>query len=180
MRLRPRIKAIREGMIVRRYHQYYTHERDTVGKHSCGVALMANLINPSCRKEVLMAALTHDLGEAVIGDIPSPMKKRLSPAAKREVDYIENQVLIDNGMAFCDLLTDTESLLLKLCDCLDGLLFCTEELARGNKSLIIVGNTYAEYLVNQLNLCEDAPWYETARNVLTVVHDDWISTLKGA
>ena len=169
MNLLDNIKFIRNGMNVRRFHQHPTHEIDTVGKHSCGVALFANLIYPEIRKEALLSALYHDLGEWVLGDIPAPTKKRLSTNAKDEIDGIETDALNAHGFD-TKVLTDDEVRLLKICDCLDGLSFCIEEVARGNYMMSQPRDKYREYLYDVLSKIPlNAPWFERAHEVFHLI-----------
>ena len=164
---------MRDGMLVRRYHQYTTLETDTVGKHSCGVALFAQMIKPNCRKEVLLAALFHDLGECVLGDIPSPTKRMLSAGCRDELDFIETRSLKANGYD-TELLTDEEVSLLKLCDCLDGFAFCIEELNRGNRSIRSVAGKYKEYISSHLrNSASSYEWHRVGQEVFLVLDNAW-------
>jgi Predicted hydrolases of HD superfamily len=162
------IQFIRNGMNVRRFHQHPTNEIDTVGKHSCGVALLANLINPFARKEVLLAALYHDLGEWVLGDIPAPTKKMLSPSAKDEIDEIEVRALEARGYD-TEALTEDEARLLKICDCLDGLLFCIEEIHRGNSPMVRVRDKYEEYLYYILDNTPVSHWTVRASEIFRTI-----------
>lgn len=173
MSLANRIGFMRDGMNVRRYHQYTLIESDTVGKHSAGVALFANLIDPTARKEVLLAALFHDLGEVILGDIPAPTKRALSQSARDELDNVEVRALELHGYK-TDLLTDEEVRLLKICDCLDGLAFCVEERNRGNRTLNRVAEKYRDYLAQCFNSTSPEPeWYGMARNVMTCIDNNW-------
>lgn len=168
MSLTDRIAFVRNGMSVRRYHQYHTAEIDTVGKHSAGVALFIHLINPDASKHLIMAALAHDLGEQITGDVPSPAKKLLSQTANIELKTLEANLLADHNFSF--LLTPAERALLKIADCFDGLAFCVEEAERGNKSLAKVAATYASYIPPLLDAGSGHwPWLATARNVYTTL-----------
>lgn len=174
MSVEDQVKFIRSGMNVRRYHQHPTLETDTVGKHSCGVALFVNLIDPSARKQVLLHALYHDLGEWVLGDIPAPTKRLLSPAAKDEIDRIEDEALATHGF-YGGELDKSEYHLLKLCDYLDGLAFCIEETNRGNVSMAPIRDKYLDYLYGLFAQegALDFPWRTQARLVFNAI-------LKGA
>lgn len=160
-------------MLVRRFHQWPTVKADTVGKHSCGVALFAQLIVPGCRKEVLLAALFHDLGEIVTGDIPSPTKKMLSASSRNEIEEIELCALRENGFS-TELLSDEEVALLKLCDCLDGLAYCVEERSLGNQSIRSVAEKYMEYTRHHLrNSTSGYGWYVVGQEVFHILEAAW-------
>jgi len=131
MNLGDRLQFIRKGMGVRRYHTYHTHDTDTVGKHSAGVATFLILMNEQMpRAELLAAALMHDIPEGTMGDIPSPAKKAMPPDAVIALAHEEKQMLIDRNLFFW--LTESEVRQMKLADCFDGLMFCVEERRRGN------------------------------------------------
>lgn len=166
-----RIAYIRRALNVRRYHQHTTHEVDTVGKHSAGVAMFLLVLDPDCRKQVLTYALTHDLGEFAIGDLPAPTKRQVSKACKAELDALEDATLHDLG--FGSDLTDEEHALIKLCDYLDGFSFAVEELERGNRSMKIVGDNYASYIPQYLEHYRDKPWARRALPFIVNLNKRW-------
>lgn len=172
--LSEKFEFIRDGMNVRRYHQYPTLEIDTVGKHSCGVALTAFLINPDVSKNALIAAITHDLGESVTGDIPSPTKKRLTAAARDQLDNIELEALNMHDFP-TDLLTDEEVILLKVCDYLDGLAFCCEELNRGNRGIRRVAENYIIYIREFMDHNRGFRWMPRAESIYRTLTNAWSS-----
>ena len=171
MSLQTRLSFIRAGMNVRRYHQQPTLEVDTVGKHSCGVALLAQMIHPMCSKNVLLVALSHDLGESVLGDIPSPAKKLLSKDARDQLDEIELSALRSNDFDFP--LYDEDVVLLKICDMLDGLAFCCEELHRGNRSIAPIAENYMNYLGDYINSNRDRAWINRADSLYATLVKTW-------
>lgn len=140
------IVTIRRGLAVRRYHQRYTAVVDTVGSHSAGVAcIVLALYRGTLPSAALLAtALTHDLGEQVTGDIPSPVKKSLDAATKKRLEDMEDDLLGGCGLVYH--VTEAEYGVLKFADNLDGFIFCCEEIMRGNTSVINVGDTYRKYL----------------------------------
>jgi len=145
MNISTRIEFARAGLGVRRYHQRYTAEIDTVGKHSAGVAVFLLLMNtelPSNR--LLAAALTHDLPETITGDIPSPAKRDWAPMARQQLAEQETSLLMEAGLHYD--LSEEEHRQLKLADCFDGLMFCIEERRRGNAQVNSVAQTYSNYL----------------------------------
>jgi len=144
MSIRTDLEFIRSGMNVRRYHQRYTAQSDTVAHHSYGVALLVNMIDPTARKEVLLAALVHDLPEGVTGDMPGHVKAALPPSMRHELSNVESQLLAKHDLLF-DLSLD-EAQLLKLCDKLESLLFCIEERQRGNKGLRSCGDKCSAWI----------------------------------
>lgn len=145
--LTERIWFLRKGLGVNRYHQRYTSVKDTVGKHSAGVAgflILMQLPGQLPSAELMAAAICHDLPECVTGDIPSPAKRAMGRDAKEALDQQEQSLLERYG--FAHNLTSWEQRQLKLADCLDGLMFCTEERYRGNKEVEQVGDVYKGYI----------------------------------
>jgi hypothetical protein len=165
MSVAEQIEFMRNGMNVRRYHQYTTLETDTVGKHSCGVALFINLISPACSKDVLLAAVSHDLGEWVLGDIPAPTKRHLPDEARALLDSIEDVALAQHG--YENALSPMDHLLLKVADYCDGLRFTIEEAARGNRTLEPVATAYIEYLWQlKAKIPNVVSWHDKAVEVI--------------
>jgi len=138
------------------------------------VAMFCHLIDPTCRQQVLVTALTHDLAEAVVGDLPAPTKRELSAVARAEFAKLEDDALEQAG--FGQVLEPSEQRLLKLGDYLDGLWFCIEERRRGNHELDQVAVTYVHYLNELMKVSEERSdeWYEAA----DVVVRHAIDTLK--
>ena len=170
--LAQQIETWRRGLLVRRYHQRFTHEPDTVGKHSAGVALFVNMIDPTARKELILAAISHDLGEVELGDIPAPTKRALDAKSKAALDRIENEVLDSLGHGYE--LTGDEHLILKIADYCDGLCYSTEELRRGNKDLYQVGANYSAYLLElKRRIPSHAHWANMAANIIETVRFNW-------
>lgn len=157
-------------MNVRRFHQHTTHEVDTVGKHSCGVALMVFLIDPTASREVILSAMCHDLGEYITGDIPAPTKRMISGSAARELAAVESEVLKEHGFDFKDDLSATDYILLKLGDYFDGLAFCIEEAERGNLGLIEVARTYIRYIPDFMQHTVGLPWERNAQEIYNYLY----------
>lgn len=167
------VSFIRSGLNVRRYHQRYTAEVDTVGKHSAGVALYVMLIDPKARAEVVKAAVVHDLAECVVGDIPAPTKREFNAGAREQLASMEDRLLDAHGFDF-DLTAD-EWMLIKVADYLDGLSFCVEESLRGNRlGMERVAGTYVHYLEELIKAVPDrVPWLHKAEEVKNVVISMW-------
>ena len=68
-------QAFRAGF-VRRWHTNpeLAHTNDRIDGHSGRVARIILMLHPSPSVELLRAALIHDDGESVVGDIPGPYK----------------------------------------------------------------------------------------------------------
>lgn len=123
------LNFIYKGGKTKRYHTEDTLTVQTVAEHSFGVAMLVHLLAPDARKELIMAALVHDLAEHKIGDIPSPTKRSM-PDLKQAVDTAEANLLLENDLIF--ILTDEEKAILKVADLFDGMLFCIRERKMGS------------------------------------------------
>jgi 5'-deoxynucleotidase YfbR-like HD superfamily hydrolase len=124
-----KIKFIVDGSEVRRFHTIRTVKEETVGHHSLLVAMICRLLSTNCSNTLLLAALTHDLAESVTGDIPAPVKARMSKAA---LGKTEEEILDDIGLGYVKELTIEERRVLTLADRLAGLVFCRQEISMGN------------------------------------------------
>lgn len=168
------LPTIRRAMGVKRYHQEFTHVEDTVARHSAGVALIVHLIHPNASKELILATLSHDLGEIVTGDIPAPSKRAISAEAKAALDKMEETALVEMGFPQANDLSKEDHLVLKLADYLEGLCFVTEEVRRGNRALIHVGHNYSRYLDLLItSIPSNAIWRETAVLYIVEVSHNW-------
>ena len=130
------------GTEVTRFHTITTLQRETVGHHSHGVALLALLINPSATREVLLAALMHDLAEHQVGDIPSPAKREYGIG--EQVSELEDRLMRAAGLVMPDLKPE-DARLLKLADIAQGALFCVREISLGNQRIRTVFDRYLSY-----------------------------------
>jgi 5'-deoxynucleotidase YfbR-like HD superfamily hydrolase len=147
----------RNGNKVKRYHTVDTLVSETVGHHSANVAQIVLALYPACSKELLVAALNHDLAEQYTGDVPATAKWASSRLASALKEVEEGYML-----PFAVDLTSHEKCLLKQADMLDLCFKCVEELQLGNKQirpLIRRGfqflrenkpSTLTEYIVSEL------------------------------
>lgn len=142
-----RARAVRLGGEVKRYHALRTVSSQTVAEHSYGVAWWCALLTDmQPGQNLLLHALAHDVAEAKVGDIPSPVKRELGISGQMEdmeAAYMEE----------CDLglpdLTEEEVVILKLADCLDGVAFCLQEVAYGNVQMSSVASRYGDYMAKE-------------------------------
>lgn len=130
------------GTEVTRYHTVTTLVKETVGHHSHGVAMLALLLNPLASRQVLMAALFHDLAEHQTGDIPSPAKRQFGIGDK--VDELEHRLMRAAGIVMPELSPD-DARTLKLADLAQGALFCVREISLGNSRMRAVLDRYLAY-----------------------------------
>ena len=136
---------IYNGGASKRFHTCRTQNTQDIAAHSFGVAMVCEKITEGrARKELIMAALCHDLAEHIVGDIPSPAKRGLG-ISKQFGEY-EESILRANGLGSYEAsLSADEQRVLKLADIIDGLMFCLSELRHGNKHLAIVFKNFHSY-----------------------------------
>lgn len=125
------ITMLREASAVKRWHTARTQKNQTLAEHSYGVAVLVQVLDPQCRKEVLLAAMWHDLPEYITGDTPAHAKRRAPQLAVvlEEMERHCGPLYLDAG------LTVYEEHLLKFCDLMELILWSLEE--------VLMGNTYA-------------------------------------
>lgn len=133
-----------------RFHTVDVHTRQDIGNHSFGVAWLCELITDgAASKNLVMAALAHDLAEHIVGDIPSPAKRALNIGAM--YDTIEGAHLDEAGIGSYSLhLTPEERSILKFADMLEGMTFCVRERKVGNQNVEIIFNRFRSYIMELL------------------------------
>lgn len=90
------LKQIMRSGYVTRWHANadMAHIRETVAEHHARVAQIIFALHPNPRIELIDAALHHDCGEMVAGDVPSPVKE-LSPEISALLDDLEHKARAD-------------------------------------------------------------------------------------
>lgn len=145
-----------KGGYTKRYHTQRTLVEDTVGHHSFNVGCIIMHIWPEARAELLKAALLHDVAEHVMGDMPAPAKRALpdyvdhmndgEAVSFREVfGQQEEGFMAAAGIAYPALYPD-EEWVLKIADSLDGMRFCCQERAMGNRFIDEVYGNFRDYV----------------------------------
>ena len=130
---------------VTRYHCCDIEKKQSVAEHSWGVAVLACLRDSHITVDELKYALFHDCAEAVMGDLPAPMKRLMSEHSKEEWDLMELQVMKELEIPGIDLNGDQYKQH-KICDYLEGMYFCEDRIARGDTRAIPVRDNYLVYL----------------------------------
>jgi 5'-deoxynucleotidase YfbR-like HD superfamily hydrolase len=102
----------------RRWHTHpdLCHTVDPVGGHSERVALILLHFWPDASRDLIIAAMMHDLAESITGDMP-PSAKEMFPT----FDLMERHVAIAAGWHVD--LSDTDQERLKFADKLDALMW---------------------------------------------------------
>lgn len=140
--MRKSIEFIMSGGEVNRYHTMLTLQRETVGHHSHATACLVLLLNPEASREVLIAALFHDLAEQYTGDIPSPAKREYGIGD--QVATLEKRLIAEAGLSW-PVLTAGDERLLKIADLAHGALSCIREISLGNRRMRVVFERFVSY-----------------------------------
>lgn len=135
------IRMIRNGNKVKRYHTVDTLVPETVGHHSANVAHIVLAISTDCRKELLVAALFHDVAEQYTGDVPATAKWASDKLAKALKEVEESY-----SMNYAEDLTAHERCILKQADMLDLCFKCVEEYQLGNKTILPLARRGFQFL----------------------------------
>jgi 5'-deoxynucleotidase YfbR-like HD superfamily hydrolase len=117
---------------VRRYHTHVANPQQNLAEHQWGVAAILLRINPRCSRTLLIHALTHDVGEVRVGDLPAPVKWNNPDIAEAHND-LENDELQQALGWQDDGLTQEEQDWLKAADLLELVTFAHYEMERGNR-----------------------------------------------
>lgn len=148
--MKDRLQFIMEGGSVVRYHTRPGIKPDTDAHHSHGVAMLCSILagadeqgRTQASTMLLMAALTHDLGEQYASDVSAPAKRVLGLG--EHLQKVEDAQLERYNFFYSPWLTEEEKMILKLADCFDGMLYCCRELALGNKNVMLVWRRYNTY-----------------------------------
>ena len=143
-----KLQRIRNGGNVKRYHTIPIIREQSNAAHSWGVAVLFDQLWGVKSMNGVRASLYHDCAEYVTGDIPAPIK-RSSKNVKEAINEVEHKFNTELGITVD--LNKEDQVKVKFCDCLEGALFCLEELEMGNKMIINVFGKYMEYLREQIS-----------------------------
>lgn len=126
----------------KRWHaEAHVVRNQDVAQHSWGVAMWISILHPAPSANLLKAALHHDLGERLAGDMPFWAKK-YNPEMAAMLARVEEQVLIKHGLQTTACLSEDDRNWLKGSDMLDAWLFLLQN--------VIVQNYYMQGRLNAL------------------------------
>lgn len=137
-----RLMLSRKAGSILRAHTVPLIKRQTVGEHTYGVlhvllAILGDRLNTTEGQEILVAALYHDMTEAVLGDTPAVAKwqfAELEEALKKAEDSVCQAygiVRLTPG--------SFPQKVLKYADYMELALFCIEEMKMGNTRVETMG-----------------------------------------
>lgn len=134
---------------VERFHAAPGITKQKVSEHSWGVALLCQHFNPDCSKALILAALTHDCAELVMGDMPASFKMD-NPEVRPILTAYEKRIEKEWCIEFQ--LPDEELQLLKLCDAIEGMKYCLFRLRHGEYYAKRVFYRWYEYVKKSFSL----------------------------
>lgn len=137
--------AYRRGMEVARWHTRKPVFPETVGHHTANVALLCDILTDGeCSKDLLMAALVHDVGEFYTGDLPAPVKVD-DPELSTRIHDLDAKYLSRNGITV-PFLVENEKNVLRAADIIDLVWTAALELRVGNSDYQEVLERGIQYL----------------------------------
>jgi 5'-deoxynucleotidase YfbR-like HD superfamily hydrolase len=159
---RKQLNFVYNGGVSKRFHTCPTLTEQNIAEHSFGVAWLCELLtDKKASKALIMAALSHDLAEWQVGDVPAPTKRQLQ-LTERLHEFEMNHLKVVE-MYYEDELDDNEKRILKLADYLDGMNFCLRELSFGNSNLASVFWKFYAYCSNVTNTDRENAFVESIR-----------------
>lgn len=111
----------RSGSVTRWHARPEVTATQTDADHHGRVAQIMLYFWPNVRREMIYAALHHDCGELVAGDVPHPAKQAM-PELATMLDKVEAQARADMGVTTIEM-TPGERRVLKFCDRLEAYTF---------------------------------------------------------
>ena len=125
-----KIRAVREGGKTERTHTTPHHGSYSVAEHSWGVATLLAILHPDPSRNLILAAMCHDVHERWTGDMPAPIKWCLGNVTKDELKRLESSIESSLGIKFY--LPAEDLKWLKACDMLEFWLWIMDQRALGN------------------------------------------------
>lgn len=185
--------------VTRRFHTWPVIRQQSVADHSWHVAMLMAYIfgntEPGVSYSMIMAALTHDMAECRVGDLPAPAKRTMD--ARLEIvergavtnfrdawGRMEQEILKEYDMDWEKFLSPEELAALKLCDSMEGAFYCVNERAMGNKLIEPCYRNFISYVEELLEKhfpvspyvpfeSEEETSADTAHRVYNHIKDLW-------
>jgi len=160
-----------DSATVKRYHTMDTIGTQDIASHSWGVAvILIRITGGKCSVGLLMAALMHDVPEAVTGDSPATAKWR-SKALKLALNSLEGDVEKELGIDTC--LPEDEDVLLKVADMLELIHYSVRQVRLGNRTFSDVFHRGREFLLSNSDFLN-----EEARTILNDPEKEYYNVIR--
>jgi 5'-deoxynucleotidase YfbR-like HD superfamily hydrolase len=181
--IKERIQFAYEGGLVERFHTRRGIKPSTDAAHSHGVAMLVWFLmeeeeeTESSYSELtfmLMHALTHDLAEQSVSDVSAPLKWAI-PEFGEQLDKLEKGVLDRFELSFVPTRKKAQDVV-KLADALEGLLYCANERALGNRKVEVVAD---RWVVHVLKMAESGSFSDHQKDVIYNVVEIWRGVQRG-
>lgn len=127
-----KIEISRKGGRVRRFHTEPFIGEQNNAHHSHGVALIVHYLHPDASKDLIIAALTHDIEEGYLGDMPGQVKHFHKPL-KKAMNDAEKKYRKLHGLDIK--LSKKEQVILKWADTIELLFTCYDQAKLGNRNV---------------------------------------------
>lgn len=183
------LEFIINGGETKRYHTWPMLREQNVAAHSFGVAMIYSMLagqdgapeSGGLSVPGLMAALTHDLAEHKMGDLPAPAKRLMPDTISMEGDKIyrrtfraswgkmEQDLLDEQGLSWEGMLAPHEMRWLKAADAMDGALYCIRERQMGNQTIAAVFVNFRSY-IREISSGEAGP---CEMEIINYIDDMW-------
>jgi 5'-deoxynucleotidase YfbR-like HD superfamily hydrolase len=166
------LMKVREASRVKRYAVDPIIGEDTVGHHSQGVAVLMIIFLEDLSKELLKAAITHDMAERWCGDLPAPFKWANKDFCGKHAEY-EAAKLIE--LKFAWQLSTLDTMYLRIFDVLDACLFGYQQYLLGNKHGAKIFRACFEWFSNnEMELPIPFEVSELLNEIFQIIdHKDW-------
>jgi len=142
-----KLALMRNASRIQRLHTVPLTTINTVGEHTFNVLALIDCLSPGCSRNLLLAALYHDVPEYKTGDVPANAKWA-SPDLNASLIAIEDRIKREYDLEIS--LDAKEKQVLKFCDAMELTLFCIEEAERGNLHGIIIAKRCIDSLVQNV------------------------------
>ena len=154
------LATVWDAQFLLRYHTVANQsERQPVGAHSYAVSVLIDQLWPDSTKQLIIAALYHDVPEIILGDIPATAKWAY-PEIQQAFEKAEKKVFDDLGLIF--VLSPEEKLRLKMADMLELVLY-THRHSQGSDQMKMIMHSGINYLYQKFS---DEPDFLPVKQVL--------------
>lgn len=143
----------RQAGLVRRWHTVVHLSPQSVGEHSWQLCRILLAIWPSCPAHMLIHAITHDVGELRVGDMPSPAKTSLdlSDVLHKAEKSAHLKMCVPWALPAPVVLTEQESVVFKLVECIDMYEWALYELELGNRTAKFIRSRCLNMIASFMN-----------------------------